>query len=203
MGVTTTMAYRWDHNWQETDTYICLTLLVFLVTILSPKDSDNWKLFSKSKQSPRRAHMSSVVDGYPVGFNTNFRSGPENINYRRIWDAKSGAGMNEFAGSIKEYAAGGVGIVSLTAGGTGYTTDRGYPAGLSTASVIFSGGGGHGATGVAYVNVSTGVIRALEITDPGRGYSGSVSVELEVVTLLAYLHHSCCYLCLGHHSSST
>ena len=28
--------------------------------------------------------------------------------------------------------AGGVGIVSLTAGGIGYATDRGYPAGLST-----------------------------------------------------------------------
>lgn len=179
VGVTTTMAYRWDHNWQETDTYICLNAAgVSGDDNYPPKDSDNWKLFSKSKQSPRRAHMSSVVDGYAVGFNTNFRSGPENINYRRIWDAKSGAGMNEFAGSIKEYAAGGVGIVSLTAGGTGYATDRGYPAGLSTASVIFSGGGGHGATGVAYVNVSTGVIRALEITDPGRGYSGSVSVEI-------------------------
>ena len=86
--------------------------------------------------------------------------------------------MNEFAGSVKEYAAGGVGIVSLTAGGTGYATDRGYPAGLSTASVIFSGGGGHGATGVAYVNVSSGAIRALEITDPGKGYSGTVNVEI-------------------------
>lgn len=179
VGVTTTMAYRWNHNWQETDTYICLNAAgVSGDDNYPPKDGDNWKLFSKSTQGPRRAHMGSNIDGTVVGFNTNFRSGAEIINYKRVWDAKSGAGMNEFAGDVKEYAAGGVGIVSLTAGGSGYATDRGYPAGLSTASVIFSGGGGHGATGVAYVNVSTGAIRALEIKDPGKGYSGTVSVEI-------------------------
>ena len=51
------------------------------------------------------------------------------------------------------------------------------PAGLSTATVTFSGGSGTGASAVAYVSAA-GTIFGIDITNPGRGYTNPVSVTI-------------------------
>lgn len=65
-------------------------------------------------------------------------------------------------------ASGGVGEVSVTAGGTGYTSD---------VAVSFSGGGGSGAQ--AIVSTATnGVIVAITVTNPGSGYTSPPTVAI-------------------------
>lgn len=64
-------------------------------------------------------------------------------------------------------SAGGVSGVSLSSGGTGYT---------SAPTVGFTGGGGSGATAVAVV--TDGVVTAVTVTNPGTGYTSAPTVEL-------------------------
>ena len=60
----------------------------------------------------------------------------------------------------------GVGIVAITDGGSGYT---------SAPSIMFTGGGGSGAAGIATIN-SAGVVTGVIITNPGSGYTSTPTV---------------------------
>ena len=62
--------------------------------------------------------------------------------------------------------AGGVGSVSLTAGGSGYT---------SVPTVSFTGGGGTGAAATATINGS-GTVTKLTLTAPGSGYTSTPTI---------------------------
>ena len=171
VGVTSTYYHDYIYDWQDSDSYICLNVSgVTGNSNYPPNSSNNWMKISTGNMSKKRAFLTRVDGLTSPGKDTE-------INYRKLWDARSGALSNEYGGDDRGYAAGGVGIVTLTSGGSGYSTQIGYPAGLSTATVAFSGGGGAGASGVAYVNAN-GTIRAIEITDPGQGYSGAVTVSV-------------------------
>lgn len=58
--------------------------------------------------------------------------------------------------------------VTVTAGGTGYT---------SAPTVAFSGGGGSGAAAVAVID-RAGTVTAINITNPGSGYTSAPTVTL-------------------------
>jgi hypothetical protein len=148
--VTTDLMYDRHYNYQDKETYI-------LTGITSsgnfhPSQSPNWKKISSGNYLKKYAWLGGINEGHVP-------------TYKKIWDAKSAA------------SPGGVGIVSITNGGSGYTTSFGTPAGLSTAIVTFSGGSGTGASAVSYVSAG-GTIFNIEITDPGQGYTNPVSVTI-------------------------
>jgi hypothetical protein len=61
----------------------------------------------------------------------------------------------------------GIGTISLTNGGTGYT---------STPTVTISGGGGNGATATA--TITNGVVTSIQITNEGTGYTSAPTVTI-------------------------
>ena len=151
--VTVTSSYLYDrhYNWQDVDSYI----FTGITTVgISPTTDSNWHKICSGTMNQKYAFLGGVNEGYVP-------------TYKKIWDAKCGA------------CPGGVGIVTISNGGSGFTTTNGYPSGLSTATVSFTGNGGSGsgATGVAYVSVA-GTIFGIEITDPGSGYTNPISVTL-------------------------
>ena len=151
--VTVTSTYQYDrhYNWQDVDSYI----FTGITTVgISPTTDSNWHKICSGTMNQKYAFLGGVNEGYVP-------------TYKKIWDAKCGA------------CPGGVGIVTISNGGSGFTTTNGYPSGLSTATVSFSGnrGSGSGATGVAYVSAA-GTIFGIEITDPGSGYTNPISVTL-------------------------
>lgn len=149
VGVTSTMMYNRHYNYQDKNSYIFTGVSTSGV---SPIVDTNWKKISSGTFDKKYAWLSGINEGYVPP-------------YKSIWDAKCGARV------------GGVGIVSITNGGSGFTTTFGTPGGLSTATVSFSGGSGTGASAVAYVSVG-GTITNIEITDPGINYSNPVSVTI-------------------------
>ena len=78
--------------------------------------------------------------------------------------AFSGGGSNTSAQLRANLSTDSVGGVSVTAGGSGYTT----------ATIIFSGGGGTGATALA--TIVGGTIAAISVTNPGSGYTSAPAV---------------------------
>jgi hypothetical protein len=156
VGVTTTLPYNRVYNYQENDIYICTNNSgISGRSNYPPEDSADWKLLSKGNFNKKLAYLGGVNEGYVP-------------THKALWDARCGA------------RPGGVGIVSLTSGGSGYTTTRGYPAGLSTAVVTISNGGGgtgFGASAVAYVGAN-GAISRIEITNPGFGYTSRPLVTI-------------------------
>lgn len=155
VGVTTTLPYNRVYDYQDYDTFICLSNTGVSGNTQYPPFSANWKKISSGNFNKKRAFLSHVNEGYVAPL-------------RALWDARCGA------------RPGGVGIVTLTNGGSGYTTTRGYPAGLSTAVVTISNGGGgtgFGASAVAYVNAS-GAISRIEITNPGFGYTSAPLITI-------------------------
>lgn len=149
VGITSTFVYDQYYNWLDEETYICI-------------------ISSSSNQNPTTTPASwTKVSSGVFNKRLSWLGGPnEGIvpTYAKIADARTGA------------TTGGIGIVTLTSGGSGYTTTSGYPAGLSTATVSFSGGSGTGASGVAYVSTA-GTIFAVEITNPGFNYTNPVTVS--------------------------
>jgi hypothetical protein len=149
VGLSTTLVYDRHYNYQDKDTYIFTGITT---TGVSPSRDSNWTKISSGVFNKKHAWLGGINEGYVP-------------THKKIWDAKCGA------------AVGGVGIVSITNGGSGFTTTSGYPAGLSTATVTFSGGSGTGASAVAYVSAA-GTIFGIDITDPGQGYTNPVSVTI-------------------------
>lgn len=177
VGVTTT--YYMDHiyNWYDEDSYICISPPPTGISGNSNHPyhaTSKWKKLSTGRFNKTRAFLDDALwTGQKCGTGKN----NSEINYKKLWDARAGAlDSNQFKGGDRGYASGGIGIVSLTSGGSGFTTTHGYPAGLSTATVTFSGTG-TGARGVAYVNAS-GNISRVEITDPGQGYESNPTVTI-------------------------
>lgn len=78
----------------------------------------------------------------------------------------SGGGSNTSAQLQAVLSTGSVGGVSVTAGGSTYTT----------ATVTFSGGGGTGATGTA--TIVAGAITDIAVTNPGTGYTSAPDVGI-------------------------
>lgn len=148
--VTENLMYDRYYNYQDKKTYIFTGLTT--TGNYHPSNDSNWKIISSGNFLKKYAWLGGINEGYVP-------------TYKKIWDAKSGA------------APGGVGIVTITNGGSGYTTSFGTPSGLSTATVTFSGGDGSGASAVAYVSTA-GTIFNIEITDPGQGYTNPVSVTI-------------------------
>ena len=152
VGITSTLVHNQYYNYQDVEKFICTASTSSNQAPGSTPAS--WTKISSGTFNKRYAFLGAANEGYVP-------------THRSLWNARSGA------------VTGGVGIVTLTSGGAGYTTTSGSPAGLSTATVSF-GGGGTGATAVAYVN-SAGAISMIEITNPGSGYSntaGSISVTI-------------------------
>jgi len=152
VGITSTLTYNQYYNYQDVEKFICTASSSSNQAPGSTPAS--WAKISSGTFNKRYAFLGAINEGYVPPL-------------RSLWNAKSGA------------TTGGIGIVTVTSGGSGYTTTSGAPAGLSTATVTF-GGGGTGATGVAYVS-STGTISYIDITNPGSGYSntaGSISVTI-------------------------
>jgi hypothetical protein len=149
VGLTTTLMYDRHYNYQDEDTYIFTGITT--VGVLPSRDS-NWTKISSGTFNKKHAWLGGINEGFVP-------------THKKIWDAECGA------------AVGGVGIVSITNGGSGFTTTSGYPAGLSTATVTFSGGSGTGASAVAYVSAA-GTIFGIDITDPGQRYTNPVSVTI-------------------------
>lgn len=75
-----------------------------------------------------------------------------------------------------EPTMGSVASLALTSGGTGYTT--------GTQALIFTGGGGSGATGTATVD-GGGVVTAVALTSGGSGYTSAPVVSVATGTGLA------------------
>jgi hypothetical protein len=150
VSVTSTNAYNQYYNWQDEDVYICITI----TSTNQPPASNpsSWAKISSGVFNKRLAWLGGVNEGFVPP-------------YKTIWDAKCGA------------STGGVGIVSITAGGSGFTTTIGSPAGLSAATVTFSGGPGAGASAVAYVSAA-GTIFNIELVNPGSNYTNPVSVTI-------------------------
>ena len=150
VGVTATNLYNQYYNWQDKDTYICITT----TSTNQPPASNpsSWTKLASGTFNKKFAWLGGVNEGFVPP-------------YKTLWDAKCGA------------STGGVGIVSITAGGSGFTTTTGYPAGLSAATVTFSGGPGAGASAVAYVSAA-GTIFRVEIVSPGSNYTNPVSVTI-------------------------
>lgn len=149
VGVTTTLVYDRHYNYQDKDSYIFTGITTSGV---SPTVDTNWTKISSGVFNKKYAWLGGVNEGYAP-------------THKSIWDAKCAA------------TTGGVGIVTITNGGSGFTTTSGMPAGLSTATVSFSGGSGTGASAVAYVSAA-GTIFGIDITNPGRGYTNPVSVTI-------------------------
>ncbi len=150
VGVTTTNLYNQYYNWEDENSYICITSTS---TNQYPESNpSSWTKIASGRFNKRFAWLGGVNEGFVP-------------TYKQLWDAKCGA------------STGGVGIVTLTNGGSGYTTSIGYPAGLSTATVTFSGGVGSGASAVAYVS-SNGAISGIEIVNPGTNYTNPVLVSI-------------------------
>ena len=149
--VTKDLMYDKHYNYQDKETYIFTGITT--TGNYPPVDDLNWKKISSGNFIKKYAWLGGINEGYVP-------------TYKKIWDAKSAA------------FSGGVGIVSITSGGSGYTTSFGTPAGLSTATVTFSGASGTGANAVAYVSAA-GTIFNIEITDPGQGYTNPFSVTID------------------------
>lgn len=150
--VTVTESNIFDqyYNWENRKTYICI---IASSNNQSPSSTPgSWTKISSGTFNNRFAFLGAANDGYVP-------------DYRLLWNAKSGA------------TTGTIGIVTITSSGSGYTTNRGTPAGLSTASVTFSGGAGVGASAVAYVSAG-GTIFDINITNPGSGYSNPITVTI-------------------------
>lgn len=81
--------------------------------------------------------------------------------------ASAGAELSiQGVASNGEWTAGGVSAVTVTAGGSGYTS----------ATVAFSGGGGSGATATA--TVAAGAVTAVTVTAAGSGYTTTPTVTI-------------------------
>lgn len=149
VGITSTLTYNQYYSYQDAEEFICTASSS---TNQAPGSNPSvWSKISSGTFNKRFAFLGAANEGYVPPL-------------KSLWNAKSGA------------TTGGVGIVTLTSGGAGYTTTSGAPAGLSTATVTF-GGGGTGATGVAYVSAA-GTISYIDITNPGSGYSNPVTVTV-------------------------
>lgn len=84
-----------------------------------------------------------------------------------VIDVSGTGSINEILTQSMSDYKGKVRAVFMTAFGSGYTT---------APTVTFSGGGGTGAAGVAYVY--QGQVRAIHVTNPGSGYTSAPSITL-------------------------
>ena len=97
---------------------------------------------------------------------------PENspekfVEYSYKIPAKSGGWGTQTSNSdIFEYDVAGIPSISVSAGGSGY----------GSAVVNISGGGGYGAK--AKATISGGAVSAIEVTNPGRGYTSTPTVTI-------------------------
>ena len=161
VGVTSVMMYNHMYNWQEEYKYISTYDGAQSGRPPEPvgMGTTSWHLISKGTFNPRYAFLGGHNEGMVP-------------THRRIWDAYCAGTMS-----------GGIGIVTITSGGSGYTTYHGqYPAGLSTCNVeiIDPAGIGTQASAVAYVSTA-GTIFGVQITDPGYGYgsqNGAVTINI-------------------------
>ena len=97
---------------------------------------------------------------------------PENapekfVEYSYKIPAKSGGwGTQSSNSNIFEYDVAGIPSITVNAGGSGY----------GSAVVSITGGGGYGAK--AKATISGGAVTAIQVTDPGRGYTSTPTVTI-------------------------
>ena len=84
----------------------------------------------------------------------------------KIGPKSGGWGTQASNNDVFEYDVSGIPSISVTAGGSGYTS----------AIVNITGGGGYGAK--AKATITSGAVSAIEVTDPGRGYTSQPTVAI-------------------------